>query len=85
MFKYAVLIDAQIEKQAYEETVVGFYDTQEEAERVAAETAVNYKASDPSKIEISVAKIDDQDLDDPNDWESFNDMETLSIYPIAEE
>lgn len=84
MFKYAVLIDTQIEKQAYEETVVGFYDTQEEAEKVAGETAVNYETPDPSKVEISVAKIDEQSLDDPNDWESFNDMETLLIYPIPE-
>ncbi|WP_175475294.1 hypothetical protein [Butyrivibrio sp. ob235] len=60
---------------------LGFYDTREEADQMAVNKLADMSEDYLKNHEVSVGEVRDDSLDDPEDWNSFREVEVVSVFP----
>lgn len=66
------------EEEAY------FFDTEDEANSKALDVCADIPESDRDKYTVSVGIVDEADLEEPGNWETFTQVEITSIFDLEE-
>ncbi len=81
MIKYVVLLDTLKDGEMNESESLGFYDTREEAEKMALDKLADMAEDYLKTHEVSVGEVKKESLEDPEDWDSFREVEVVSSFP----
>ncbi|SEM38061.1 hypothetical protein SAMN04487770_1368 [Butyrivibrio sp. ob235] len=81
LLKYVVLLDTLKDGEMNESESLGFYDTREEADQMAVNKLADMSEDYLKNHEVSVGEVRDDSLDDPEDWNSFREVEVVSVFP----
>ena len=78
MKKYVVMSDETKEDGTIDTTVEGFFDTLQEANELAEKEFERLSDDDLITRSVSIGEIDEKDLEDKTDWNSFNKVEIIN-------
>lgn len=85
MVKYLVLLETLKDGDLDESEVLAVCDTEEEANSVAQNKFEDMDDDYLEDHDIAVGEVKEEDLEDPDDWESFKVIEVTTVYEKEEE
>lgn len=77
MEKYVVIKEKEINNAVIDQEVVCFFDSETEANQKAADVYYDLSEADKEQVMISVGLVDEANLEDPENWETYNEVEIL--------
>ena len=80
MEKYVVLKDKEMANGVFDEEIVSFHDTEEAANSKAVELSLDFSEADRDTVTVSVGLVEEKDLEEPGNWDTFTEVEILSIF-----
>ena len=80
MEKYVVLLETLVDGEPDECTLLEIYDTTEEAYERAQEEFDSLTEEELEDHDVAVGQIKEEDLDDPNDWNSYKMVDIIKVY-----
>ncbi len=84
MVKYVVLLETLKDDDLDETEVLAVCDTEDEAQKEAQKRFEDLDDDYLEDHDIAVGEVNDEDLDDPEDWESFKYVEVITVYENSE-
>lgn len=80
MKKYVVLKERKLDNNIIDQEAVCFFDTEDEANEKAGELNDGIPVANKDKYEVSVGIVDEADLEEPDNWETYKQVEIISIF-----
>jgi hypothetical protein len=80
MVKYVVLLETMKDDDLDESEVLAVCDTEDEAQKAAQKRFEDLDDDYLENHDIAVGEVKEEDLEDPEDWESFKYVEVITVY-----
>ncbi|WP_026527151.1 hypothetical protein [Butyrivibrio sp. VCD2006] len=85
MTKYVVLYETFKDGELDEAESLGFFDTKEEADKLAQEKFEQMSDDELKDHDLAVGEVDEKNLAEAGVWDSFTEVEVLTVYEGDEE